>query len=60
MQHSSPHRWHQLCKRINFLIKKLNYDKQDELRDERKLGLWEQEPDFFFKDKSRRSFKDLV
>lgn len=40
-QHS-PHRWHQLCKRINYLLQYQNYNKQDEITDERKLGLWEE------------------
>lgn len=40
-QHS-PHRWHQLCKRIGYLLMYHNYNKQDEIRDERKLGLWEE------------------
>ncbi|KAK0424514.1 hypothetical protein QR680_008706 [Steinernema hermaphroditum] len=60
MQRNSPRRWHELCKRINFLMTYHNYNKQDELHDERNLGLWEEEPDYYYKDKSRRSFKDLA
>jgi len=60
MEHSSPHRWHQLHKRIKYLLQKHNYHKQDELRWEWKLGLWDEEPDYFYKDKSRRSYQDLV
>lgn len=60
LKRNAPWQWHQLCKRINYLLQYLNYRKQDELREERNLGLWEPEPDFFFKDKSRRSYKDLV
>ena len=60
MQRNSPHQWHQLVKRIRYLLNYHNYKKQDELREERKLGLWEQEPDYYYKDKSRRSYKDLI
>lgn len=60
MQHNSPHQWHQLCKRIKYLLQYHNYRKQDEIREERSLGLWDQEPDYYYKDKSRRSYKDLV
>lgn len=60
MQRNSPHRWHQLCKRINYLLTYHNYRKADELGEERSLGLWDQQPDFFYKDKSRRSYKDMV
>uniref|UniRef100_A0A1I8A3F8 Large ribosomal subunit protein mL51 n=1 Tax=Steinernema glaseri TaxID=37863 RepID=A0A1I8A3F8_9BILA len=60
MQRNSPRRWHELCKRINYLMAYHNYNKQDELHDERNLGLWEEEPDYTYKDKSRRSFKDFA
>ncbi|KAI6186451.1 39S ribosomal protein L51, mitochondrial [Aphelenchoides besseyi] len=60
MQRNSPHQWHQLCKRIKYLLQYHNYRKQDEIGEERSLGLWEQEPDYFYKDKSRRSYKDLI
>ncbi|KAH7697449.1 Protein MRPL-51, partial [Aphelenchoides avenae] len=60
LQQNMPRRWHELCKRINYLLQYHNYRKQDEMHEERNLGLWEQEPDYFFKDKSRRSYKDLV
>ncbi|PAV59551.1 hypothetical protein WR25_23059 [Diploscapter pachys] len=60
MKESMPRRWHELCKRIKFLLMHHNYDKQDELSAERKLGLWEPIPDYFYKDKSRRSWKDPV
>ncbi|CAD5224813.1 unnamed protein product [Bursaphelenchus okinawaensis] len=60
MQKNSPHQWHALCKQINHLLQYHNYKKADELREERRLGLWKQEPDYFWKDKSRRSYKDLV
>uniref|UniRef100_A0A0R3RY61 Large ribosomal subunit protein mL51 n=1 Tax=Elaeophora elaphi TaxID=1147741 RepID=A0A0R3RY61_9BILA len=60
MQINSPRRWFDLQKRIKYLLQKHNYFKQDELRDERYLGLWEEKPDYFYKDKSRRSYQDLV
>uniref|UniRef100_A0A914YCB9 Large ribosomal subunit protein mL51 n=1 Tax=Panagrolaimus superbus TaxID=310955 RepID=A0A914YCB9_9BILA len=60
MQTNAPHQWHQLCKRIKYLLSYHNYRKQDEMHEERNLGLWEEEPDYFYKDKSRRSYKDLV
>ncbi|MFH4976417.1 hypothetical protein AB6A40_003126 [Gnathostoma spinigerum] len=60
MQKDRPRRWHELNKRIKYLLIHHNYEKQDELKGERNLGLWEEEPDFFFKDKSRRSYEDLV
>ncbi|KAI6242047.1 39S ribosomal protein L51, mitochondrial [Aphelenchoides fujianensis] len=60
MQRNSPHQWHVLCKRIKYLLQYHNYRKQDEMHEERALGLWEQKPDYFYKDKSRRSYKDLV
>uniref|UniRef100_A0AC35FHW1 Large ribosomal subunit protein mL51 n=1 Tax=Panagrolaimus sp. PS1159 TaxID=55785 RepID=A0AC35FHW1_9BILA len=60
MQANAPHQWHQLCKRIKYLLQYHNYRKQDEMHEERNLGLWEEEPDYFYKDKSRRSYKDLV
>ncbi|KAI1720818.1 mitochondrial ribosomal subunit domain-containing protein [Ditylenchus destructor] len=59
LERNSPYRWHQLCKRINHLLHYQNYRKSDELRDEREMGLWEEEPDYYYKDKSRRSYKDL-
>lgn len=60
LEENAPHKWHQLQKRINYLLQYHNYTKQDELRGERELGLWKQEPDYFFKDKERRSYKDLI
>ncbi|KAL3068099.1 hypothetical protein niasHT_038089 [Heterodera trifolii] len=60
LEQNSPHKWHQLNKRIKYLLQYHNYDKSDELRAERSLGLWEEEPDYFYKDKSRRSYQDLV
>uniref|UniRef100_A0A914WDK5 Large ribosomal subunit protein mL51 n=1 Tax=Plectus sambesii TaxID=2011161 RepID=A0A914WDK5_9BILA len=60
MQQHTPKRWHDLCKRIQYLLHHHNYKKADELHSERNLGLWDEEPDYFFKDKSRRSYKDLV
>uniref|UniRef100_A0A0M3IIU0 Large ribosomal subunit protein mL51 n=2 Tax=Ascaris TaxID=6251 RepID=A0A0M3IIU0_ASCLU len=60
MQINSPRRWHELNKRIKYLLQRHNYEKQDELKDERNLGLWEEKPDYFYKDKSRRSYQDLV
>ncbi|VDO98801.1 unnamed protein product [Heligmosomoides polygyrus] len=60
LKKNSPRRWHELCKRIKYLLIHHNYDKQDELSRERDLGLWEEEPDYFYKDKSRRSYRDLV
>ncbi|VDO21303.1 unnamed protein product [Brugia timori] len=60
MQISSPRRWYDLQKRIKYLLQKHNYYKQDELRDERYFGLWEEKPDYFYKDKSRRSYQDLI
>ncbi|CAI4221596.1 unnamed protein product [Auanema sp. JU1783] len=60
LKNNSPRRWHELCKRIKYLSMYHNYNKQDELGRERNLGLWDEKPDYFFKDKSRRSYKDLV
>eukprot|EP00080_Pristionchus_pacificus_P016644 PDM76664.1 mrpl-51 [Pristionchus pacificus] len=60
LQEHSPRRWHELQKRIKYLLMHHNYNKQDELTRERDLGLWEEEPDYAYKDKSRRSFKDNV
>ncbi len=60
MQHHTPKRWHELTKRIKYLLKYHNYFKQDELGAERRLGLWDDEPDYYYKDKSRRSYEDLV
>ncbi|KAI3421977.1 39S ribosomal protein L51, mitochondrial [Globodera pallida] len=60
LEQNSPHKWHQLNKRIKHLLQYHNYHKQDELRAERSLGLWDEQPDFFYKDKSRRSYQDLV
>uniref|UniRef100_A0A915P2X1 Large ribosomal subunit protein mL51 n=1 Tax=Meloidogyne floridensis TaxID=298350 RepID=A0A915P2X1_9BILA len=60
IQQTSPHSFHQLNKRINYLLEYHNYHKQDELSNERELGLWKREPDYFFKDKQRRSYKDMV
>lgn len=60
LERHSPWRWHQLMKNINYFLERHNYFKNDEIRDERSLGLWKDEPDYFFKDKSRRSYKDLV
>lgn len=57
---NSPRRWHELNKRVKFLLQYHNYQKQDELKSERELGLWDEEPDYFYKDKSRRSYMDLV
>ena len=39
MQHETPKRWNDLCKRINYLLSHHNYEKQNELGAERKLGL---------------------
>lgn len=60
MEKNAPHKWHQLQKRIAYLLQYHNYKKQDELKNERELGLWKEEPDYFYKDKLRRSYKDLV
>ncbi|VDO49029.1 unnamed protein product [Haemonchus placei] len=60
LKQNSPRRWHELCKRIKYLLIHHNYEKQDELQRERDLGLWDEEPDYFYKDKSRRSYQDLV
>ncbi|GMR33040.1 hypothetical protein PMAYCL1PPCAC_03235 [Pristionchus mayeri] len=60
LQENSPRRWHELQKRIKYLLMHHNYNKQDELTRERDLGLWEEEPDYAYKDKSRRSYKDNV
>ncbi|VDD85880.1 unnamed protein product [Enterobius vermicularis] len=60
LQANAPRRWYDLQKRIKYLLQYHNYNKQDELREERNLGLWEEKPDYFFKDKSRRSYQDLV
>ncbi|CAB3409884.1 unnamed protein product [Caenorhabditis bovis] len=60
LKQNSPRRWHELRKRIKYLMMQHNYNKQDELGRERNLGLWEEEPDYTYKDKSRRSFKDEV
>lgn len=60
MQQNAPRRWHDLNKRIAFLLQYHNRRKQDELKSERNLGLWDEEPDYFYKDKARRSYKDLV
>ncbi|KRX15143.1 39S ribosomal protein L51, mitochondrial [Trichinella nelsoni] len=58
MKRNTPKRWHELCKRIRYLLKYHNYKKQDELKIERDLGLWEEKPDFYYKDKTRRSYLD--
>lgn len=60
LEQNAPHQFHQLNKRINYLLQYHNYHKQDELSPERELGLWKKEPDYFFKDKQRRSYKDMV
>ncbi|CAJ0944014.1 unnamed protein product, partial [Mesorhabditis belari] len=60
LQNNSPRRWHDLQKRIKYLLMYHNYNKQDEIRNERDLGLWDEKPDYFYKDKSRRSYEDLV
>jgi len=60
LQTKTPRGWLELCKRIKYLLQHHNYKKQDELHEERALGLWDEEPDYFYKDKSRRSYKDLV
>ncbi|CAJ0574368.1 unnamed protein product, partial [Mesorhabditis spiculigera] len=60
LQNNSPRRWHELQKRIKFLLMYHNYNKQDEIKDERDLGLWDEKPDYFYKDKSRRSYTDLI
>jgi len=46
--------------RLTYLLHYHNYRKADEISEERNLGLWEQEPDYFYKDKSKRSYKDMV
>ncbi|CDW53964.1 39S ribosomal protein L51 [Trichuris trichiura] len=58
MKRNTPKRWHELCKRIKYLLKYHNYKKADEINIERDLGLWEESPDFFYKDKTRRSYLD--
>jgi hypothetical protein len=58
MQRNSPRRWHELSKRITFLLKRYNYRKQDELHPERDLGLWSEQADFAYKDRTRRSYDD--
>ncbi|KHJ42819.1 hypothetical protein D918_07101 [Trichuris suis] len=58
MKRNTPKRWHELCKRIRYLLKYHNYKKADEINIERDLGLWEEDPDFFYKDKTRRSYLD--
>ncbi|CAD6195105.1 unnamed protein product [Caenorhabditis auriculariae] len=60
LKENSPKRWHELRKRIKYLSMYHNYNKQDELGRERDLGLWEEQPDYYYKDKSRRSYKDDV
>ncbi|CAA92984.1 Large ribosomal subunit protein mL51 [Caenorhabditis elegans] len=60
LKQNSPKRWHELRKRIKYLMMQHNYNKQDEIGRERNLGLWEEEPDYTYKDKSRRSFKDEI
>uniref|UniRef100_A0A8R1E7M0 Large ribosomal subunit protein mL51 n=1 Tax=Caenorhabditis japonica TaxID=281687 RepID=A0A8R1E7M0_CAEJA len=60
LKQNSPKRWHELRKRIKYLMMQHNYNKQDEINRERDLGLWEEEPDYTYKDKSRRSFKDEI
>ncbi|VDN50662.1 unnamed protein product [Dracunculus medinensis] len=60
LEKNSPRRWLELNKRLKYLLKRHNYEKQDELKGERDLGLWEEKPDYFYKDKSRRSYEDLV
>ncbi|VDP02240.1 unnamed protein product [Soboliphyme baturini] len=59
MKRNAPKRWHDLLKRINYLLKYHNYKKQDEIKIERDLGIWEEEPDFYYKDKTRRTFLDI-
>ena len=60
LQANSPRRWHELQKRIKYLLMQHNYNKQDEITRERDLGLWEEKADYAYKDKSRRSFKTPV
>uniref|UniRef100_A0A0N5AJ58 Large ribosomal subunit protein mL51 n=1 Tax=Syphacia muris TaxID=451379 RepID=A0A0N5AJ58_9BILA len=60
LQDNAPRRWHELQKRIKYLLQYHNYFKQDELKNERNLGLWSEKPDYCYKDKSRRSYQDLV
>uniref|UniRef100_A0A915KK98 Large ribosomal subunit protein mL51 n=1 Tax=Romanomermis culicivorax TaxID=13658 RepID=A0A915KK98_ROMCU len=60
LKRNSPRRWHELMKQIQFLLKYHNYRKQDEMRLERQLGIWKDEPDYFYKDKELRSYKDFV
>lgn len=56
LERSAPRRFHNLQKRIFWLMKRHNYYKADEIREERNLGLWAEAPDYFYKDKTRRSF----
>ena len=58
LQANSPQRWHQLTKRIAYLLKYHNYRKQHKLGGERDLGLWNEEPDFYHKENVRRSYDD--
>ena len=53
----APRRYHNLQKRISHLMSVHNYQRSDEIREERELGLWNEAPDYFYKDKTRRSFK---
>jgi len=59
MQMNTPKRYHDLMKQIKYLLTRHNYRKQDELNRERDLGLWTQEPEFYYKDKSKRSWEDI-
>jgi len=59
MELNTPKRYHELMKRIKYLLMRNNYRKQDELTPERELGLWTEDPDFYYKDKTRRSWEDI-
>jgi len=57
----APKKWHELVKRINWLLSYCNYQKADEIRTfERQLPIWDSEPDYFYREKHyEKWFKDF-
>jgi len=59
LERNAPKRWHELVNLINYLLKYHNYRKSDEMHDERELGLWKEEPDYYYDLREKRSYKDI-
>ena len=56
MRKRAPRRWHEVTKRIDYLLKKHNLRNQHKMRHEHDLGLWDEQADFHYKENVRRSY----